>query len=182
MTESAGVFTISSKGYGAASKVNVTGGDGMTNLLGASSTATDGVDTLGTINGVAATGFGQFLTGVAGSSAEGLKIQIVGGATGSRGTINYSQGYAFQLDQVADDLLGSSGPLASRTDGIDRQIKDLVGNREVLNRRLVDVEARFRRQYSALDLLLSRMQSTSEFLTQQLGMLNQLAVGRSGKR
>ncbi|NOY85477.1 MAG: flagellar filament capping protein FliD [Nitrospirae bacterium] len=181
VTESAGVLTITSKGYGAASKVNVAGGNGMTNLLGSSSTATDGIDTVGTINGVTATGFGQFLTGVAGSGAEGIKVQIIGGVTGSRGSVNYSQGYALQLDALADELLGTSGPLSSRTDGIDRQIKDLTGRREVISRRLLDVEARFRRQYTSLDVLLSEMQSTSEFLTQQLDMLNKLAVGRSGK-
>lgn len=180
VTESAGVLTITSKGYGKASKVSVTGGNGMINLLG-TATETDGVDTVGTINGVAATGFGQFLTGVAGNGAEGLKIQIIGGATGSRGTINYSQGYAFKLDKLADELLGTSGAMSSRTDGLDRQIKDLDDRREVLNRRLVDVEERFRKQFTALDLLLSKMQSTSNFLTQQLDMLNKLAVSRLGR-
>lgn len=180
VTESAGVLTITSKGYGAASKVSVTGGNGKTNLLG-TPTDTAGIDTVGTINGAAATGFGQFLTGAAGNVAEGLKIQITGGATGSRGTVSYSQGYAFQLDKLADDLLGTSGPITSRTDGINRRIKDLDKQRETLNLRLADSEARFRKQFTALDVLLSSMQSTSNFLTQQLDMLNKLATSRLGK-
>ena len=56
------------------------------------------------------------------------------------GTINYSQGYAWQLDKLAEKLLASNGPLSSRTDGINRSIADIGDRREVLGRRLVEVE------------------------------------------
>ncbi len=175
VSQASGIFTLSSKTYGSVSKVDVSGGNGKTNLLGASATKTDGVDVVGTINNVSATGSGQFLTGVTGSGAEGIKVQIIGGVTGSRGTVDYSQGYAFQLNKLADEFLGATGPITSRTDGLDRRIDDLDDQRDVLNKRLLDIEARFRKQFTALDVLLSGMQTTSTFLTTQLANLNKLA-------
>ena len=181
VSQSAGVLTLTSKAYGSVSKVNITGGNGQTNLLGASATQTDGLDVVGTINNSPGTGLGQFLSAPEGDKSEGIKIQITGGATGSRGTINYSHGYAFQLDKLADEFLGASGPITSRTDGLDRRIDDLDDQRDVLNKRLFDIEARYRKQYTALDVLLAGMQTTSNFLTQQLSNLNKLANSRLGR-
>jgi flagellar hook-associated protein 2 len=45
-----------------------------------------------------------------------------------------------------------------------------------LNTRLTSVEARYRAQFNQLDTLLSSMQSTSAFLTQQLAVLNGTSV------
>jgi flagellar hook-associated protein 2 len=171
VTQSGGILSITSNRYGSASAVGVGGGNGKTNLIGATPTETAGVDVAGTIGGVAAGGSGQFLTGATGSAAEGLKLQVTGGATGSRGTVNYSRGYAYQLDALTTTLLGSSGPVTSRTDGITRSVKDLDNQREMLNRRLVSIEARYRREFTALDSLVARNRSISDFLTQQLASL-----------
>ncbi len=180
VSESAGVLTITSAGYGAASKAIVTGGNGQTNLLGSSAAATTGADVAGTINNITATGFGQFLTGTNGTGVEGLKVQITGGTTGNRGTLNYSEGYADTLDKLTSTFLETSGPITSRTDGLNRSIKDIDDRRVVLNRRLIGIEARFRREFNGLDILLSEMQSTSNFLTTQLDMLGKLSTSRLG--
>ncbi len=129
------------------------------------------MNTAGTINGAAATGTGQHLTGATGSVTEGLKIQIMGGATGARGTLNFSRGYAYQLDTLASSFLNSTGPITGRTDGINKTIKDIGNQRDALNRRLVDVETRYRAQFTALDTMISSMNNTSSFLTQQLANL-----------
>jgi len=171
VTESAGVLTITSTGYGAASKVDVTGGNGETNLVGASATTTNGVNVAGTINGAAATGFGQFLTVNTGNAAAGLKIQVTGGATGSRGTVAFSEGYAFQLEQLTTDILASDGTIQTRTDGINTSIDDINQKRADINARLVNIEERYRKQYASLDILLSQFQAQSDFLTQQLASL-----------
>lgn len=170
VTQSGGVLTMTSNRYGTASIVDITGGNGATGLMGTPA-ETAGVDVAGTINGLTGTGSGQYLTGVAGSVVEGLKLQIIGGATGSRGTVNYSQGYAYKLDKLAESLLGTSGPVASRTKSIDSSIEDVNDRREVLNRRLVETEKRYRAQFVALDGLISGLRATSDFLTQQLANL-----------
>ncbi len=170
VTQTSGTMTLTSNRYGSASNVSVTG-IGAANLLGATPTDTAGVDVAGTINGVAATGSGQTLTGTTGAAAEGLKVLVSGGLLGSRGTVNYSQGYAYKLDKQVDSLLSSTGPISSRTDGINQTIKDIGSRREVLNRRMLTIEMRYRAQFTALDTMISSMNTTSNFLTQQLANL-----------
>jgi len=166
----AGVLTVTSNRYGSASTVAISG-NAAADILGASPVVADGVDVAGSINGSVATGSGQYLTAANGNAAEGLKLQITGGTTGVRGSVGFSQGYAFQLNQFLDKLLVSDGALASRTDGIDRSIKDISDRREVLGRRLSVIEARYRKQFTALDTLISNMTQTSNFLQQQLANL-----------
>lgn len=169
VTQSAGVLTATSNRYGSASTVNVTGGNGQANLaLGA---GTPGLDVAGTINGMAATGSGQYLTGSTGNDADGLKLLVSGGGTGSRGSVYFSKGYAYQLDNLVDDFLGSSGSITSRTNGINASITDIGKRRETLSRRLVDIESRYRAQFTSLDTLISSMRKTSDYLTQQLANL-----------
>jgi flagellar hook-associated protein 2 len=43
--------------------------------------------------------------------------------------------------------------------------------RDALNVRMEQIEARYRRQFTALDSLISSMNTTSTFLTQQLASL-----------
>lgn len=169
VTQSASVLTVTSNRYGSASTVNVTGGNGQANLaLGA---GTPGLDVAGTINGMAATGSGQYLTGSTGNDADGLKLLVSGGGTGSRGSVYFSKGYAYQLDNLVDDFLGSSGSITSRTNGINASITDIGKRRETLSRRLVDIESRYRAQFTSLDTLISSMKKTSDYLTQQLANL-----------
>jgi flagellar hook-associated protein 2 len=177
VTHNGSAFVITSNRYGSASTVEFTSVDTNTAAtLGLSVGAgTAGLDAKGTINGATATGSGQFLTAATGDASEGLKVQVLGGATGARGTVNYSQGYAYQLDKLADQLLGSSGPVTSRTNGINTSIKDIGKQRDVLNQRLVDVERRLRAQFTALDSLVSRLRSTNNFLTRQLASLSNIS-------
>lgn len=172
VTESSGVLKLSSVSYGSTSLIEILGGSGAANLSFATGAVTTaGQDVAGTINGVAATGSGQSLLGAIGNGAEGLSLTITGGSLGSRGKVNYSQGYAYQLNKLTASLLGSDGPIASRTNGINASIKDIARNKDVLNARLVDNEKRYRAQFSALDSVISKMSSTSSFLTQQLANL-----------
>ncbi|MGH8671483.1 MAG: flagellar filament capping protein FliD [Burkholderiales bacterium] len=174
VTQSAGVLTITSNHFGSASNASITGGNGKTNLVGATETTTAGLDVAGTLGGQTATGSGQFLTGGAGSAAEGLQIQINGGSTGDRGVISHSQGYAYQLDKLLQGFLSTNGAIDSRTRGITRSIDSIADRREVFNRRLVDVELHLRAQFASLDTLISKLTQTGNFLTQQLQNLSTL--------
>lgn len=169
--QNSGIFSILSKRYGADSSV-VVGGIGAAGLLGGSPTATTGVDIAGTIDDIAATGSGQVLTGQDGSATEGLQVEVTGGSTGSRGSVTVGKGFGARLSALVDTFLGSTGAIASRTEGINRSIQDIEDRKDVLSRRLADVEARYRAQFTALDKLMSNMTSTSTFLTQQLAKLN----------
>jgi flagellar hook-associated protein 2 len=171
VTQAGGVLTVTSKRYGSSSSVSVAG-NAAANLFGATPVATAGVDVVGSIGGQPATGSGQRLTGAGGSDAAGLAVDITGGATGARGTVGFSRGFGAQLSDYLDQALGTGGALASRTDGINASIKDLDNQRDSLQRRLDATEQRYRAQFTALDVMISNMRSTSNFLTQQLAQLS----------
>ena len=172
-----GHLSLVSDRYGSASNITITSGTGTSasTLFGTVTTGTTGVDVAGTIGGQPATGSGQMLTANKGTDADGLKLEITGGALGNRGSIDFSQGYADRLDKLLDGYLGSSGTIGGRTDGINRSIADLDDQADALNVRLTALEAQYRAQFSALDALVASMQSTQTYLTQQLASIANLS-------
>lgn len=171
--DGSGFLKIQSARYGSASNVSLANGTGTTaaTLTGTVTSGTAGVNVAGTLNGIGATGSGQALTGATGTAADGLKVLVSGGSTGARGTVNFSRGYASQLTTLLSSALGSSGTISSTTDGVNRSIKDIGKQRDILNNRLFDVEARYRAQFTALDRVVSTLNNTSAFLSQQLSAL-----------
>jgi len=170
VTDNAGTLTLSSAKYGSTSSVNITGGNAATALGLDGDTPTVGLDVAGTIDGVAATGAGQLLRATSGN-ANGLDIIINGGALGDRGLINYSQGYASKLSTWAKSALATDSFISARTEGINKTIADIGKRRAELEARLVTIEKRYRAQFTALDTMLSNMNTTSTFLTTQLANL-----------
>ena len=174
---SGGKLSLASNKFGSASNVKITGGSAQSylNLPVGGGTELAGLDVKGTINGAPATGNGQALTGDAGAPSAGLAVTVAGGALGARGTVNYSQGYAFQFDKLTTALLASTGTLTARTEGIAASIKGIGKNRDDINARLLVTEKRYRAQFTALDLTISKMSTTSTFLSQQLSQLSSLS-------
>jgi flagellar hook-associated protein 2 len=80
-------------------------------------------------------------------------------------------GLAKRLDTVLTNYLSSDGALSSRVDGVNKQISGITLQRDRLNIRLTDIEARYRRQFTAMDTLLGQLQNIGSFLTQQLANL-----------
>ena len=130
------------------------------------------VSMAGTINGATATGSSTSLTGATGDVSEGLRLKVAAGALGARGTVNFTRGYAAQLDAVISNLLSDSGIVTSRTDGLKTSITRLDKQSESISTRLATIEARYRAQFTRLDTLLSSMSKTSSFLTQQIASIN----------
>ena len=85
-----------------------------------------------------------------------------------------SGGYATVLGAWASKTLASEGPLNSRSDGLGQSIKQLGTQRAALENRLIGIEQRYRAQFTALDSLLSSMNQTSTFLSQQLANISNL--------
>lgn len=82
-----------------------------------------------------------------------------------------SDGFAVRLFDLTDGFLKSDGILDARTQGLETQIEGLNEDRVSLNERLASLETRLLRQFNALDSLLAQLNSTSNFLTQQLSNL-----------
>ncbi|MEO6986057.1 MAG: flagellar filament capping protein FliD [Paralcaligenes sp.] len=165
-----GMMTITSSRYGSASNVTVTNSSAGAALIG-STTSTAGQDVAGTIDGKVAGGSGQYLTGAIGSNTEGLKLLISGGTVGSRGTINFSSGYANNLNNYITAAL-NGGSISAQTNGINQSLTDLAKQTTDMNARLVTIEANYRAQFTALDVLMGQLQTTSTYLTQQLAAIS----------
>ena len=168
-----GILKLSSSKYGSMSNISIAGisGTSVAALFG-SATPAKGADVVGTIGGVAATGNGQALTAAAGSAAEGIQVSITGGLAGSRGNVTFSQGFAYQLNNLASTFVGNNSLLKSKTDGLDTSIKSVAAQQARFETRLESIEKRYRAQFVALDSMLTPMQSTSDYLTQQLAALS----------
>jgi flagellar hook-associated protein 2 len=167
----AGIITITSNRYGSASNVNVSD-IGAQNLLGTSPAITAGIDVAGSIGGVTGTGSGQILSGAAGSPAEGLKLNIAGGVTGNRGTVNFSQGYAYQLNNLINNYVGSSGTISTSKDGLNSQIKNVTDSTAAFNVKLAALQKQYMAEFSALDTSIASMNATTTYLTQQLAQIS----------
>ncbi|MBI3903706.1 MAG: flagellar filament capping protein FliD [Nitrosomonadales bacterium] len=169
--DGSGFLNITSKRYGSASNVSLANdlGTPVTNFMGSIS-YTSGTDVAGTIDGFPATGSGQNLTANSGG-ATGLKIQINGGALGARGMLNYSQGYAYTLNNFATAVLANDGMLTGRTNGLNKSIADIGKQRDALNKRLASIQANYTAQFTALNVMLSNLNQTQNFLTSQLAKL-----------
>lgn len=102
----------------------------------------------------------------------------ISGLFSSTGSAN-NQGMAVRFNATLTSILGSTGLLANRTDGINQSIKDIGKQRDALSLRLTRIEASYRAQFAALDKTISSMQSTASYLTQQLDYLKAIATGVS---
>ena len=167
-------FSFTSERYGSSSSVEIFAvkdetASGLLGLTANETAKAAGVDVAGSIGSQSASGYGQFLTGA--GNAEGLKLQIEGDTTGDRGSVDFSRGIADQLNSLLKGMLDAEGFLSSRTETLGKQVSEISSERETLTRRLATIEARYMKQFIALDTLMSQMQSMSEYLAGQLASL-----------
>lgn len=80
-------------------------------------------------------------------------------------------GIAARLSERLETRLATTGDIEGRNTGLKTELKDIARDKEAFTLRMTQVEARYRKQFTALDSLLSQMQSTSAYLTQQLASL-----------
>ena len=85
--------------------------------------------------------------------------------------------FSTNLAETLDRFAGSTGLLANRSAGLTDELRDVATQRTALNARMVLVEERLRKQFAALDTLVSQFQRTSGFLTDQLASLANLRPG-----
>ncbi len=140
---------------------------------GSSYVTTTGTDVAGTINGVAATGFGQTLAAPqTDSTLAGLAIQVTGSQTGAIGTFTYTPGIAARLDQVIND---ATDPVIGYITSAEQAHKD---NETLINQRVVDMsdqvnqyQDRLKEQFAQLEAVLAQMKNTGSFLSSQISTL-----------
>ena len=167
-----GNLTFTSSKYGSDSNVSVTSvEDGSAYGLGVA-TGTAGKDVAGTIGGRAAEGDGQVLfLGSGNGGASGLQVRVLGDQTGSRGSIKFVEGVGERTVDLISNFVGSDGAIDSRTEGLNRELDRIQDSRVRLEERIASYRERLVSQFSAADSLIAQLNSTRDYVTQQLAAL-----------
>lgn len=77
-------------------------------------------------------------------------------------------GVAARLYGIVESAIRSDGQVSSRSERLQRDKRGIEQDRAALDRRMESVERRYRAQFIAMDTLLAQLQSTGNYLAQQL--------------
>ncbi|HMN77983.1 MAG TPA: flagellar filament capping protein FliD [Burkholderiaceae bacterium] len=85
--------------------------------------------------------------------------------------VSANNGIARQFRMMGDALLGATGAITTRTDGLNQRIETNQDQQDRLQTRLAQTQQRLLAQYTALDARLGQMNALSTYVTQQMTML-----------
>jgi len=162
-----GGLLLQSNTTGTASSVTVTSGLASLGFANGS-TNTGQASVSGTIGGYAATGNGSTLVGAVGTPVEGLTINIAGGATGSRGTVAFTKGFANQMDALLTKLQGTNGPVTASIKSLNAEIATVGKSIDAMNLKLAATRKRYQDQFNSMDSVVGNLKSLGNYLTQQI--------------
>jgi flagellar hook-associated protein 2 len=133
-------------------------------------TVDNGKDVAGTINGEAATGSGQNLTGNKGEpSISGLVIKYTGSTMGNVGNMKFTAGVAELFDRALFNITDTTQGYATfKQNSLSDRIKDLGDNITNMEARLTIKMDAMTRRFEAMELALSKFQSMGSWLSSQL--------------
>ncbi len=106
--------------------------------------------------------------------SSGLRLRINDGDVGSRGTVDYTRGAADRLNRLLDSFLAPGGVLSGRQESLNGELESIAERRVELDARMERSERRLQSSFTANDLIISRFNTTADFLTSQLDMLEAL--------
>ncbi|KRE90905.1 flagellar hook protein [Frateuria sp. Soil773] len=141
-----------------------------------------------TLNGISLT-----LSRIVGGSANGATLSSIGISLQTDGTLKLDSdklskalddggvqvgrlfggddGFAARLDTQLTGWVGKGGLLDSRTASIGQQLKDLKARQASLDSRMDILTAQYQAQFTALDTMMSKLNSTSDYLQKQFDAL-----------
>lgn len=157
-------FDIISEQYGASSKVNITSAsvDATDDLGLGVANGTSGVKVAGTIDGVTGFGSANVLLPAIGEPGEGLALII--GENATTATVDFSRGFAGELERLIDSFLERGGVIAARTESLDSTLDELDVSQETLDRKMSAFETRLINQFIAMERIISSLNSSGSFL------------------
>jgi flagellar hook-associated protein 2 len=182
--DDAGKLSFTSSKYGSESTIAFTEVDinfladfGIDVLSGST-----GLDVEGLIDGKIASGFGQTLLSDNGDST-GIKLLIEGGSLGARSDVTFAEGMSFAMSKVLSGIIdinisGSTGDVGSSTTIIDGKLDSLYKGIAALEEkqktaiyRADKLESRLFKEFNAMDIAVSNLNSTMEYLKSALDAL-----------
>lgn len=85
-----------------------------------------------------------------------------------------SNGIATKLDSIVTEYTKSDGLLDSKTKGLNSTVTGINEDLESLQLTLTALEDRLRAQFTAMDIIISQLNTTSSFLTQQFDAIKNI--------
>ncbi len=85
-----------------------------------------------------------------------------------------TNGIAVKLDSVVNEYIKAEGLLDSKSQGLNATVNNINEDLEDLQLTLISLEERLLAQFSALDVLMAQLNSTSSFLTQQFEQIKNI--------
>ncbi len=82
------------------------------------------------------------------------------------------QGLGAALKAPLNSWIGSTGILVTRTSNLNKQITDLADQQTDLDNRMDALTKRYTQQFTALDTMLTKLNNTSSYLTQQFDAMS----------
>lgn len=170
----AGKFEITSGKTGNTSKVEVLSGTTLSPSFGLTVGSTvSGTSLAGKIGGVAALADDDSMTliGATGSGASGLKIRVDTPTLGSRGSVSFARGFAYNLGDTLSRVLSLNGPIETRKSSLNSDISRIDDQVDRLNDKLARMETTLRKQFTAMDSTVGKYNQLSSYLSSQLQAL-----------
>jgi flagellar hook-associated protein 2 len=169
-----------STGYGSATQFSVSTtstASGTLGLAGAGGSATySGTDVAGTINGVAATGVGQFLSAPASDpTLAGLSLQVT--ATGittatNLGSLTYTPGLAQMLSTVSAQMSDPvHGAITQTVAGLQQQSVQLTPQIQMYQRIVNQQQQLLMAKYATMEATLGSLKNQSSALSSELAKI-----------
>lgn len=87
--------------------------------------------------------------------------------------VSGEEGLISKLSDISSRFLGSNGQLTERKELVSKEIKEIAKDRDNLELRLQRVEERYRKEFLAMEKLLSSLKGTSQWLVDNLSNGNQ---------
>lgn len=80
-------------------------------------------------------------------------------------------GFATQTSALLTSMLGNDGSVQNATDGINKSLKQLSDQYDTVNAQITATMARYKTQFTSLSTLVSSLNQTSSYLTQQFNAM-----------
>jgi flagellar hook-associated protein 2 len=125
----------------------------------------------GTYTSLASIGVAKQVDGTLKLDETKLNAALTADRTGVAQMLGSANGVASRLYKGVDAALGTNAGIDARNLRLQSAMKDVQLAKEALDKRMAAIETRYRTQFGALDVLLTRMQQTSSYLSQQLANL-----------
>jgi flagellar hook-associated protein 2 len=125
----------------------------------------------GTYTSLASIGITRQIDGMLALDATKLEKAMQTGNGAVAQIFGSENGVAARLDKHITAQLTGGAAFDFRNQSLQKGLKDISKEKEALETRMASVKARYVKQFSALDAMLTKMQQTSTYLTQQLSSI-----------